>query len=101
MEHERLLAQHGSCDAPLYVAIPAQEYKGGFTFTFTFKDNSNFELNCKEDVTARANEISLQRLLTPWAMFSGGEGTEDNPYIINSIADYSVDSNAKFPHDNN
>ena len=75
-------------EAPIYVAIPAQEYKGGFAFTFTFKDNSSFELNCKEDVTARANEVSLQRLLTPWMTFSGGEGTADAPYIINSIADY-------------
>ena len=75
-------------DAPLYVAIPAQTYVGGFSFNFTFKDNSTFELSCKEDVTALANEVSLQRLLTPWVAFSGGEGTEEAPYIINSIADY-------------
>ena len=75
-------------DAPLYVAIPAQTYVGGFSFNFTFKDNSTFELSCKEDVTALANEVSLQRLLTPWVSFSGGEGTEEAPYIINSIADY-------------
>ena len=75
-------------DVPLYVAIPAQTYVGGFSFNFTFKDNSTFELSCKEGVTARANEVSLQRLLTPWVAFSGGEGTEEAPYIINSIADY-------------
>ena len=75
-------------EAPLYVAIPAQTYKGGFSFLFTFKNGSTFTLKCEEDVTARANEVSLQRLLTPWAAFSGGEGTVENPYLLNCAADY-------------
>ena len=75
-------------DAPVYVAIPALTYTGGFSFLFTFKDGSTFPLTCDENVTAVANEVSLQRLLTPWAAFSGGEGTVENPYIINTVADY-------------
>ena len=75
-------------EAPLYVAIPAQMYTGGFSFLFTFKNGSTFTLKCEEDVTARANEVSLQRLLTPWAAFSGGDGTVENPYLLNSAADY-------------
>lgn len=77
-----------NAESPVYVAIPAQKYTGGFSFLFTFKNGTTFTLNCNEDVTARANEVSLQRLLTPWAAFSGGEGTEDDPYILNSVADY-------------
>lgn len=77
-----------SVEAPLYVAIPAQTYQGGFTFDFTFKDNSTFSLSCNENVTAKANTVSLARLLTPWAAFSGGTGTDEDPYIINSLADY-------------
>ena len=86
-------------EAPLFVAIPAQTYIGGFVFDFTFADNSTFTLSCKEDVTARANEVSLQRLLTPWAAFSGGTGTTEDPYILNSIADYNefVEMCAKDP----
>ena len=75
-------------DSPIYVAIPAQTYNGGFSFLFTFKDRSTFPLTCDENVTVVANEVSLQRLLTPWAAFSGGEGTVENPYLINSVADY-------------
>ena len=73
---------------PLYIAIPAQTYQGGFSVDFTFADNSTFSLSCTEDVTAMANTVSLTRLLTPWAAFSGGEGTAESPYIIKSIADY-------------
>lgn len=76
-------------EAPIFVAIPAQTYAGGFEFNFTFADNSSLTLNCNEDVTARANEVSLQRLLTPWVAFSGGTGTTEDPYILNSIADYN------------
>lgn len=75
-------------DAPVYVAIPAQTYQGGFSFLFTFKDGSSFPLTCDENVTVVANEVSLQRLLTPWAAFSGGEGSVEDPYIINNVADY-------------
>jgi len=77
-----------SVDAPICVAIPAQEYKNGFAFRFTFQDNSTLELSSKEDVTTRADEVNLQHLLTPWVAFSGGDGSADDPYIINGIADF-------------
>lgn len=77
-----------NAEAPIYVAIPAQTYEGGFSFLFTFKDGSTFPLTCDENVTAVANEVSLQRLLSPWAAFSGGEGTVESPYLINNLADY-------------
>ena len=46
-----------NAEAPIYVAIPAQTYEGGFSFLFTFKDGSTFPLTSDENVTAVANFI--------------------------------------------
>jgi hypothetical protein len=74
-------------ESPLYVGIPVGTYAEGVDFDFTFTDNSTFTLGCEESVTVLANAITLTRLLTPWAAFSGGTGTEQDPYLISSVAD--------------
>ena len=51
------------------------------------RDINKIEFTAKEDVTALANEVSLQRLLTPWVAFSGGEGTEEAPFTGTYDAD--------------
>ena len=76
-----------SVESPLYVGIPVGTYSDGVDFDFTFADNSTFSLGCEESVTVLANAITLTRLLTPWAAFSGGNGTEQDPYLISSVAD--------------
>ena len=75
-------------NSPIYVPILAQKYVGGFYFTFTFADDSTVALTCENDADLQPNEVSLQRLMNPWTSFSGGDGSETAPYIINSIADY-------------
>lgn len=76
-----------SVENPLYVGIPVGEYQG-VDFAFTFADNSSFSLGCSETVSVLSNTVTLTRLLTPWAAFSGGTGTAEDPYIIRSAGDF-------------
>lgn len=75
-------------ETPLFIAVPVGTYKGGISLDFTFADGSTFSLGTSEDVTVHANAITMTRLLTPWAAFSGGEGTVEKPYLLNSPGDF-------------
>lgn len=72
----------------IYIAIPVGTYKGGVSFTFTMTDGTSLELGCGEDLVVRAGAINLTRLLRPFEAFSGGDGSTENPYIINSVGDF-------------
>ena len=74
---------------PLFIALPVQTYKGGIAVDITFENGTVVTLECSSDVSVSADEINLTKLLLPWEAFSGGDGSIDNPYLINSYGDFA------------
>lgn len=73
---------------PIYIAIPAGEYPEGFKVEMSFEDSSTCTLVCSKYVTIEPDVVNLSDLTRSYSDFSGGEGTEENPYIINSTGDF-------------
>ena len=71
---------------PLYLLVPAAAYPS-VRMEFTFTDGVKYELGCDSAVNIPAGSLTLLDLVKPWAHFSGGAGTQEDPWKIATVAD--------------
>ncbi len=68
------------------VVIPAQTYTGGFALDVHFSDGTVFTKSTALDRTVAANRIDAMAAFKTY-YFSGGKGTETEPYLIATAED--------------
>ena len=68
------------------IVVPAQTYTGGFSLAVHFTDGEVFTKSTTADRTVEANRIDAMAAFKTY-IFSGGKGTESEPYLIAEAAD--------------
>ena len=68
-------------ETPFYVVLPAQLYTGGFSLQINCADGWKFEKATTKDLPLRAGVIDGMKAFDA-KLFSGGGGTDDNPFQI-------------------
>ncbi len=68
-------------ETPFYIVLPAQLYTGGFSLQINCADGWKFEKATTKDLPLRAGVIDGMKAFDA-KLFSGGGGTDDNPFLI-------------------
>ena len=68
-------------ETPFYVVLPAQLYTGGFSLQINCTDGWKFEKSSTKDLPLRAGVIDGMKAFDA-KLFSGGEGTDADPFKI-------------------
>ena len=72
---------------PLYLIVPAGTYPS-VNLEFTFTDGVKYSLSCDSQVRITGGAMAMIDLVKPWTHFSGGTGTQEDPYKIATLADF-------------
>lgn len=94
------LTTDGLClgtQTPVYLILPAQVYTGGFTLRINCSDGWKFEKSTTASLPLKAGQIDGMKAFDA-KLFSGGAGTEDNPFKISTEQDL-LDLSAYFNGD--
>lgn len=75
-----------SSQTPVFIVLPAQVYTGGFTVDVSLQNGDSFSKSSVRDIPLQASVISMMKAFDAF-LFSGGAGTEDNPYKIGRSTD--------------
>lgn len=75
-------------ESTVYMYLPAQVYEGGLELDVEFADGTHSLQSTSQDIVVTASRIDGMSLFTASsAKFSGGAGTEADPYLIATAAD--------------
>lgn len=75
-----------SGNTAFYIIVPARKYEGGFSVKITYSDGSYVTKDTNKDIALAASQIDMEEAFEA-AWFSGGKGTQKNPYKISSPED--------------
>ena len=81
-------AQGTNASQTLYLAVPAGHYLEGFSIELLLDNSSTFTLECKKNVVLSPDVFNFEELVRDVELFSGGDGSAENPYILNSVGDF-------------
>ncbi len=79
-------------NSAFYFLVPAQLYTGGFSLSIQCADGWKFEKSTKSTVGLSAGVMDAMQAFDA-KLFSGGNGTPENPYKISTAADLTALSN--------
>lgn len=73
-------------NSAFYFLVPAQLYTGGFSLSINCKDGWKFEKGTKNTVALTAGTMDAMKAFDA-KLFSGGQGTEEDPFLISTEQD--------------
>lgn len=78
-----------SATGSVYFTLPALVYMGGMEMVVTYADGSDERLSSDAVFNLKPGVISLMELMGAKPAFSGGQGSEDDPYLIANMDDFN------------
>ena len=73
-------------NSAFYFLVPAQLYTGGFSLSINCEDGWKFEKGTKNTVALTAGTMDAMKAFDA-KLFSGGQGTENDPFLISTEED--------------